>query len=175
METGEQVRDDAGAVAPAAEAVQDHSVHRSHDIWITLIAIFKLIKGVLLLIVGIGALSLIHKDVAEVIARWVDVIRVDPDNRHIRGLITRIDAVNARKLEEISAGTFFYAALLLTEGTGLLLKKRWAEYFTIIVTGSFIPMEIYELVKHISIAKTLLLAFNLAVVWYLIRRLKRHV
>ena len=117
-------------------------------------------------------MSLIHKDVSEVVARWVDVIRVDPDNRHLHGLIVKLDAVNARRLEEISAGTFFYAALLLTEGTGLLLKKRWAEYFTIIVTGSFIPMEVYELVKHVSIAKTLLLVFNVVVVWYLVRRVR---
>jgi len=172
METGEELRDTA-PVELAARSSAEQGLLKHPDFWINLIAIVKLIKGLLLLTVGIGALTLIHKDVAEVVSRWVDIIRVDPDNRHLHGLIVKIDAVNARRLEEISAGTFFYAALLLTEGTGLLLNKRWAEYFTIIVTGSFIPMEIYELVKHLSIAKTLLLLANVAIVWYLIRRLKR--
>jgi uncharacterized membrane protein (DUF2068 family) len=167
METEQTVNKDVSPAAP-------ETTRRSHDYWIIAIAIFKLVKGVLLLIVGIGALSLIHKDVAETVAQWVDLIRVDPDNRHIHGFLVKLELVDARKLEEISAGTFFYAALLLTEGAGLLLKKRWAEYFTIIVTGSFIPMEAYELVRHPSIGKTLLLIFNVVVVWYLINRLKHH-
>jgi hypothetical protein len=45
------------------------------------IAVFKLVKGVLLVAVGIGALKLLHKDVAQTVLHWVDVLRVDPDNR----------------------------------------------------------------------------------------------
>jgi uncharacterized membrane protein (DUF2068 family) len=49
----------------------------------------------------------------------------------------------------LSVGTFFYGGLFATEGIDLLLRKRWAEYFTIITTSLFIPLEIYEIV-HIS-------------------------
>jgi uncharacterized membrane protein (DUF2068 family) len=80
--------------------------------------------------------------------------------------------VNRRKLEEISVGTFFYASLFLTDGTGLVLGKRWAEYFTSIVTGSFIPLEIYELIHHFSVAKLTVAVINGAVVLYLVGRLK---
>ena len=48
-----------------------------------LIASFKLIKGILLFIVGIGAIALVHKDVAAIFARWVAELRIDPDNRFI--------------------------------------------------------------------------------------------
>jgi uncharacterized membrane protein (DUF2068 family) len=145
-----------------------------HRDWgLLIIAIFKLFKGVLLLIVGIGALSLIHKDVAETAAHWADLFRVDPDNRHLHTLLLKLNVVDARRLEEISAGTFFYSALLVTEGTGLLLRKRWAEYFTIIVTASFIPMEIYELVRRLTFTRVLLLGINIAIVWYLVNRLRR--
>lgn len=71
------------------------------------------------------------------------------------------------KLVEISAGTFFYAALMLTEGAGLALHKKWAEYFTIITTGSFIALEIYELAQDNSVMKILVIAINVAVVVYL--------
>lgn len=148
--------------------------HRHRDWGLLAIAVFKLVKGVLLLIVGIGALSLIHKDVAETVGHWVDLFRVDPNNRHVHGLLVKLGVVDARRLEEISAGTFFYSALLLTEGTGLFLRKRWAEYFTIIVTASFIPMEIYELVKRITFTRICLLGVNLVIVWYLVNRLRRH-
>src|SRR5215471_10049739 len=147
---------------------------RHRDWGLLIIAIFKLVKGVLPLIVGIGALTLIHKDVAELAARLVDYFRVDPNNKYVHKLLTKLGVVDARRLEEISAGTFFYSALLLTEGTGLLLKKRWAEYFTVIVTASFIPMEIYELVKRVTFTRTCLIVVNLAIVWYLVKRLRRH-
>ena len=104
--------------------------------------------------------------------RWVDALRVDPDNHYIRAILARVLVVNDRTLKEISAGTFCYAALFLTEGTGLLLGKRWAEYFTIIVTGSFLPLELYELMKHVSIAKVLVIVLNVVIVAYLGARVR---
>lgn len=70
-------------------------------------------------------------------------------------------------------GTFVYAALLLTEGTGLLLRKRWAEYFTIITTACLIPLEVYEIVRRVTAVKTAILIINFAIVAYLIARVRR--
>ena len=70
---------------------------------------------------------------------------LDPDNRYVDRVLSTLSSLDGRKLKAISAGTFLYSALLLTEGTGLLLRQRWAEYFTVVVTGSFIPLELYEL------------------------------
>jgi uncharacterized membrane protein (DUF2068 family) len=139
---------------------------------ILLIATFKLAKGLVLVAVGIGALKLLRHDVASSLAHWVAVLRVDPDNRYINRLVVWLLAVNRRKLEEISVGTFFYAAVFLTEGTGLALGKRWAEYFTIIVTGSFIPLETYELIRRFSVGKLIVMATNVAVVLYLALRVR---
>jgi uncharacterized membrane protein (DUF2068 family) len=63
--------------------------------------------------------------------------------------------------------------LLLTEGVGLFLRKRWAEYLTIFVTASLIPIEIYELGKKFSATKIIVLAINVAVVIYLVVRVVR--
>jgi len=155
---------------PAPETRDQDS--RAVGLW--LIAVFKLIKGALLIAVGIGGLKLLHRDVSEVLAQWIDALRIDPDNRYIHRLLVRLWAVDEHKLKEISAGSFFYAGLLLTEGFGLLFEKRWAEYLTVIATGSFLPLEVYELAKGVSLAKLLLLAINLAVVWYLVARLRRE-
>jgi uncharacterized membrane protein (DUF2068 family) len=82
--------------------------------------------------------------------------------------------VSPKQLKELSAGTFIYAAVLLTEGLGLLLRKHWAEYFTVISTGIFIPLEIYELARHFTAAKVLVLLINVAIVVYLIGQLRRE-
>jgi uncharacterized membrane protein (DUF2068 family) len=137
-----------------------------------LIGLFKLAKALLLIVVGIGAIKLLHKDVADTITHWVDVLRVDPDNRFIHQMAAKAFGVTPAQLKAVSAGTFFYASLLLTEGIGLLLRKHWAEYFTVITTGALIPLEVYELVKHLTAPKVAVLAINIAIVWYLIVRLR---
>jgi uncharacterized membrane protein (DUF2068 family) len=141
---------------------------------IVLIGIFKLVKGLALLFIGLGLLRLLHRDVAETVNHWVQTLRVDPDNRYVHQAITRTTNISPKQLKEFSAGTFFYAALLLTEGIGLLRRKHWAEYFTVITTGLLIPLELYELTKHATLAKIIVLLINLLVVVYLVIRLKRR-
>src|SRR5205085_4869489 len=144
----------------------------SRDIGILLIAIFKLFKAALLLAVGIGLLSLLHKDVASTLMNFLSVLHVDHNNHYIHGLVMKLGLASDHQLEAISAGSFFYAALLGTEGIGLLLKKHWAEYLTIIATASFIPLEIYEIVQHVRAGRIIILIINVAVVVYLIYRVK---
>lgn len=141
-----------------------------------LIGFFKLAKAVALIAIGIGALKYLHKDLAASVLHWVNVLRVDPDNRFIHPLLAKAFSVTPKELKEVSAGTFFYAALLGTEGIGLLLRKHWAEYFTIITTGALLPLEVYELAKHITVAKMIVLVINAAIVWYLVVRVRsrRH-
>ncbi len=132
------------------------------------IGIFKLIKGLLLVVVGIGVLKLVHHDIVEVLSRWVGVVHVDPDNKYFQKVVTKLWSVDDRKLKEVGAGTFFYAGLFLTEGLGLVLRKTWAEYFTIIVTGSFIPVEVYLMTQNLTVARVLATLVNIGIVWYLV-------
>jgi uncharacterized membrane protein (DUF2068 family) len=71
-------------------------------------------------------------------------------------------------------GSFIYAGLFLVEGTGLWLRKRWGEWLTVIVTSSLIPVEIYEIHRHLTVAKLGVLALNLAIVIYLILHMRRQ-
>jgi uncharacterized membrane protein (DUF2068 family) len=138
-----------------------------------LIAAFKLIKGLALLALGIGALRLLHKDVAAEIAQWIDVLRVDPHNHYIQSLLGKLGMVDDRKLKALSIGTFFYSALFLTEGFGLALRKRWAEYLTIVSTASLLPLEVYEIAKQVSADRIAVLLANIAIVVYLVLEVRR--
>jgi len=138
-----------------------------------LIAAFKLLKGFALLAVGIGALKLLHKDVAAQVEHCINVFQVDPHSHFIHKLLERLSILDDRRLKELSVGTFIYAAVFFTEGIGLAFRKRWAEYFTIITTASLLPIEAYELLKHASPGKGFAMLINLAVVAYLVRELRR--
>ena len=74
----------------------------------------------------------------------------------------RIIVHKADQPKELSAGTFIYAGIFLVECVGLALQRRWAEYFTIIDTSSFLPIEAYELARRVSIGKSAAFMINLA-------------
>lgn len=137
-----------------------------------LIGLFKLLKALLLIAVGIGALKFLHKDLSSAVMHWTEILRVDPENRFIHRFLLRVFRVTPKQLKELSVGTFLYAALFATEGIGLLARKHWAEYFVIITTGLFIPLEIYELARHFTVLKLTVTAINVLIVWYLVARVR---
>jgi uncharacterized membrane protein (DUF2068 family) len=149
-------------------------VPRRSDATLAIIGGFKLFKGLALLAVGIGALGLLHRDIAETLAPLVEHLHIDPENRYLGRALRAIWGLDDRALKRIGAGTFFYATLLLIEGIGLLLRRRWAEYFTVVVTTSFIPLELYELARRFTATRVAIIGINLAVVGYLVYHLRRR-
>ena len=135
---------------------------------------FKLFKALLLIALGIGAIKFLHKDVVSTVMHWTQVLRVDPDNRFVHGMLLRIFRVTPKQLKELSVGTFLYAGLFATEGLGLLLRKRWAEYFTIVTTSGLIPLEIFELARHFTVTRLVVAFVNVLIVWYLVVRVRSH-
>ncbi len=141
---------------------------------ITLIGILKLIKATMLVLVGIGAIKMIgDPDVRGHLEHWIVALGVDPHGKHLAALLDKLGAVDEHKFREIGVGSFVYASLFLTEGIGLLLQKTWGEVLTVIITTSFIPLEVYEMIEHESVVKGLVIAINIAVVVYLVRRLRQ--
>ena len=145
---------------------------RHPTLW--LIAGFKMLKGLSFLVLAVGALRLLHRDLAEVIAHWINLFRVDPAHRCIQILLDKVGLVNDQRLKEFSAGTFLFSALYLTEGIGLALNKGWAKYLTVVSTAALVPLEVYELFERASLAKVLLLMINVGVVAYLVYDVRRR-
>ena len=137
------------------------------------IGLFKLVKVLLLVALGIGALALAHDSRVLLGARHaVAELGFDPYNHLLNRAFGKVLGIDHRRLQELGVATFVYAAVFLVEGTGLLLQKRWAEYLTTIVTASFIPFEMYEMIQKPSALKAVGLALNLAIVVYLVLKLR---
>ena len=133
-------------------------MHR--DVIVKLIGAAKLIKALALILAGLG-----------LVKGWV--LRFDPDNDYANRVLAHIASMKTEKMEALGVGSFVYAGLFATEGFGLLLRTRWGEYPTVAITTSFIPFEIYELVEHKSVLKGVVIAANVAVVLYLVWKLRR--
>ncbi|MBS1805278.1 MAG: DUF2127 domain-containing protein [Acidobacteria bacterium] len=136
-----------------------------------LIAVFKLLKVATLIASGFIALGLTHADVGTVLERWVLKMGLDPGSSLLNHAIQRICEIPQDQVWELGAVSFIYAALFATEGIGLWFAKRWAEWFTVIITGSLIPFEAYEMFRRPTSLRVIVFAVNIAVVAYLIYRI----
>jgi len=145
---------------------------RAHSKGLWLIGIFKIFKASLLIILALGTLSLVNSDLVAVANRILHTLHIDPENNYVHSALAKISVFDPHKLKKIGAGTIFYACLMMTEGIGLALRKRWAEWFTIVATCAFIPIEIYEIFRHANTAKVGIFCINIAVVAYLIYALE---
>lgn len=150
-----------------------HEGHKPHDRGLLLIGLFKLGKSILFFCIGMGAIHLLHKDLGDVVMQVAASLKFDPESRFVTLLLDKVDLIDIHRLKLISLGTFAYSAVALTEGVGLVLEKVWAEYLTLTLTISFLPWELYELVRRPNWFRLSLLLINLAVLAYLVWLLRR--
>jgi uncharacterized membrane protein (DUF2068 family) len=143
------------------------------DPFLRIIALFKLAKAILFFCAGVGLLHFLNKDVESRLHHLMDSLHVDSDNHIPKWILTQAGLLTKDKLAALSAIAFFYAALFATEGTGLYLRKRWAEYFVVIITGSLLPLEGYEIWHKVTWLKILLTVVNLMILGYLIAVIRR--
>jgi uncharacterized membrane protein (DUF2068 family) len=148
-----------------------HFAHeRSHHrAGLVLIAAYKLLGALLFVAVGVGALKLLHRDIDDFL--WhtlVEVLHWNPESRVVNFLLERAELVNDPMLKRIGFGAFAYAALGILEAVGLYLEKAWGEFLTIVITASFLPIEVHELMRRVTSVRAGILAINIAVLLYLL-------
>ena len=147
-----------------------HQAHR--DRVLTLIALFKFAKALMLIALGLGALRLIRSDVREQARTMFEALGSSMDVVPVFKVVRQIGALAPWRLRLVGVGFFLYASLFIVEGIGLWRQRCWAEYLTVIATASFIPFEIFELTRRLTYPRAGALAINVLVVCYLIWRLK---
>jgi uncharacterized membrane protein (DUF2068 family) len=142
------------------------------DRLILCIGILKLVKGVLLLALAAGVFGLINDNLSEQFQIWIKQLNADAHIHYLSDLLNKISTTNDGQYLKLGISIVVYALLFFAEGIGLLMRKLWGEILTIIITGSFLPLEIYELVKKFSAVKLCVLILNAVIVAYLIWRVK---
>lgn len=138
---------------------------------VRLIGAFKWVKTLVLTAAAVMLFEARHGDATPEAIRIVEHLGIDPGSHVVRHAIERFNGMSAHKVELFAVACLSYAVLFATEGTGLLMKKHWAEYFTVFVTGSFMPFEIYELARHATATRAIALVLNALVVVYLVVRI----
>ncbi len=149
------------------------SIGGEHDAFIKVIIVERIVKAIVLVALGIGLLIAGQNGWLDAWANYAeDQLNLNVGRSIILQLLLKllvyIGAFNHITLLAVSA--IVYAALEATEGVGLAMRRRWAEYLTVIATGILIPYEAYEVIARPTLFKVGALLLNLAVVGYLAYR-----
>lgn len=160
------------------------------------IGIYKVIKTVLFLIAAAGIHHMVNRDTQVELTRLLHVFRLSGDGHFVKDILLKANVIDDPHKKIISYVLVGYAALFATEGIGLLMRKKWGEYFTAVITATGIPIEIYLLLHRatnpklahlvntgghsppiifdrLEMFKILALILNVAIVWYLVAHLVR--
>jgi uncharacterized membrane protein (DUF2068 family) len=113
-----------------------------------------------------------HQDIGIRLEHWIRAMHMDPGNRHIEMFLARVSNLSPAQVKKLGLVGLFYAGLFLVEGTGLWLQRRWGEWVTVVITGLLVPVEVYEIFRHPTVVKILVLLVNIAVVAYLVYRIR---
>jgi len=143
--------------------------------YLKLIALFKIGKGALVLLVAVSLLFLNAR------TRWMDALSnwtadqiLLEHSKAVTYLLHRLQAVLAGGiLRATGLLALFYSAVLFTEGIGVYMQQRWAELLMICATAGLIPIEVRHLWHRPGLVSALILLANCFIVWFLYRVLKR--
>ncbi|MEY4489161.1 MAG: hypothetical protein RIQ79_1669 [Verrucomicrobiota bacterium] len=128
------------------------------------VALFEAAKGVLLVLVGIGAVSLVHRDVRVIAAALVGRLHLNPAQGFAGSFVEAAARITDARLWLIASIGFLYAVFRFIESYGLWFEKVWAEWLAVVSGGLFVPLEIYEVAEKFTRVRVCALIVNLAVV-----------
>ncbi len=136
------------------------------------IAVYKILKVALLLAAAYGELKLRDASVLARLFGWAATLRSGPEHKAVVSLLAWFSGLSAARVQALGWVTLAYAAVFAVEGTGLWMRRRWAEWLTIVITGSLIPFEVWRLVAAPGFGKAVVTVLNVAIVAYLVRQLR---
>jgi uncharacterized membrane protein (DUF2068 family) len=133
------------------------------------VASLELAKGLVVLLLGFGAVSLVHKDAWDAAEALLRFLRVNPDHhRFAQVFLNLADNVTDKKLWAVAAGAAAYSIVRFIEAYGLWRARTWAEWFALISGALYVPFEVYELARRPTSVHLAVLLINLAIVFYML-------
>src|ERR1700736_2969352 len=132
------------------------------------IALYKLLKVVLLLLAAYGEHRLHDASLSAKLLTWAEARPSGLEHDVVTRVLQWFSGLSESKMHALRFVTLTYAVVFAIEGIGLWMQKRWAEWLTTIITASLIPLEVWEFVSRPSLGKAAVVVGNAAIVAYLI-------
>ena len=140
---------------------------RDSNFGVRSVAIIEGVKGLLVLLVGFGLLSLVHRNVERFVVGLVRHIHLNPASRYPHIFIEAAANATDARLWFLSLAALLYAAVRFVEAYGLWCQRQWAEVFAVVTGAIYLPVEIYGLVEHVNSVRMVIFTANSLIVAYL--------
>ena len=136
------------------------------------IAMFEGLKGFAAIAASFGLLSLAHHDVRAMAYALIGHFHLNPDAHYPRMLLDDAAWLANANLRETVLLAWGYASIRLTEGYGLWKDRAWAEWLAAVSGAIYLPLELSHLMEHTTVINGIVLGGNIAVVAYMVVRLR---
>jgi uncharacterized membrane protein (DUF2068 family) len=146
----------------------------SKDRLLPWIAAERSVRAVLLVAVGLVLITHPHTDWGTTITNVTNQLGFDPRSNGIQRLIAKVRSISPNRYTVFGVIAIAYGGLEAVEGYGLWRRRPWAEFLTVIATAVLFIPEIVEIAKSATALKIGAFLLNLAVVVYLVVRLRRR-
>ncbi|HEX4645916.1 MAG TPA: DUF2127 domain-containing protein [Verrucomicrobiae bacterium] len=131
------------------------------------VAAFEFAKGLLVLVAGLGLLSMVHRDAQIIAENLVRHFHLNPAHHYPQIFIHTAADLNDARLWWLSVAALIYSTVRFVEAYGLWHERAWAEWFAIISAGMYLPVEIYEFWEKRNAVRGSVFIVNLGIVIYL--------
>ena len=132
------------------------------------VATFEAIKGTAVLMLGIGLLGFIHKDIEATVESLLVHLHINPDFRVSQALLNAASRMTDGRLWAFAGGAVAYTAVRYVEAWGLWHRRVWAEWFALLSGTLYIPWEIVKVIEKPSWLHVTLFLGNVAIVLYML-------
>lgn len=148
--------------------------HGHPNTTLRIIALYKFAKAALVVLTGLGILNLLQPAFQIKLYEFIESLPQFFAPQTLHNWLDYLTNLSPIKIKWFGAVSFIYALLFTTEGVGLWAGWRWAEWLTVVMTASLIPLEAIELVRHLLWTRAAILIANLAILAYLIWLIRRE-
>lgn len=127
------------------------------------VAVYEALKGILVLGAAGAAFEFVHMDVQKIAERLVSHFHLDPASRYPRIFLGVASNLGDIHVLALGMGALSYALIRFIEAYGLWYGRRWAWIFGMASAGLYLPIEIFELIKHVNEIEVALFLTNIAI------------
>lgn len=133
-----------------------------------MVAAFEAIKGLAVLLLALGLLSMLHKDFEQVVENLLFHLHINVEHKLGHALVDAASKMTDARLWAISAGAAAYSAVRFVEAWGLWNRRVWAEWFALLSGALYLPLEIYKLAEKTNWIHFSVFAVNVVILLYML-------
>src|ERR1035437_1826979 len=133
------------------------------------VATVEFTKGILVVLAGMGVLSMRHKDIVGVAESLLEFLHVNAHHHHyLFGVFIHLAyRISDVRLWKVAVVVAVYVTLRFVEAYGLWYVRPWGEWLAFGLGAIYVPFEAVDLLRHPTWFRLLIIVVNVGMMIYI--------